>query len=154
MHQDDPTSSDLFLVWREGPARGAPLRRGFPGALEVVNIFNKQHLVGPGVKSPTVISMADGKCISARRIPPRAGRSSGSTACATPLAAELAAGLACAAAPELRASPPKAHRADRSRIHDETTPPGGRRGMLAHGVDPGIPFHCPPCEARPDAPDV
>lgn len=125
VHQAAAKSSDLFfdLALKVMPAEASDPE--VPAAArEVVDIFNKQHYVGPGTKIP------DGYLDGGRRMALDAAghASSGREILWVDRArdAELAADLSFARSAQLRALPPL-ERAQRiaARIDAETTPPGG-----------------------------
>ena len=98
-------SSDLFLdmALKVLPAEPPPAEVS-PAALDVVNMFNKQHFVGPGVKIPDgYLDGGRGMHLDAQR-----HATSGREILWVDRArdAELAADLAFARAAELRAFPP------------------------------------------------
>jgi hypothetical protein len=127
VHQCSPASHDVFFDLALKTMPPDVLTPAVPAtALEVVNVFNHQHYIGPGVRIPdgyedggrAMKLDAESRPTSQREIL-RVDRTSD---------VELAQDLAFARSTQLRALPPL-ERAQRLAVYicRETTPPGGMR---------------------------
>lgn len=127
VHQCSPKSHDIFfdLALKTMPP-DAPTPAVPAAAREVVDMFHRQHYIGPGIKIPD--GYEDGG--RAMKLEADARPSSRREILLVDRArdVELAKDLAYARSPELRALPPlERARQIAIHIHRETTPPGGTR---------------------------